>query len=61
MDLSEKRAKSIVDFLIKEGIQADRCISEGMGESALAIKCVCEQCTEDQHQANRRSTFTLIR
>ncbi len=61
LDLSEKRAKSIVDFLIKEGIQADRCISEGMGESALAIKCVCEQCTEEQHQANRRSTFTLIR
>jgi peptidoglycan-associated lipoprotein len=34
MDLSEKRAKSVVDYLIQEGIDADRLTSKGYGESS---------------------------
>lgn len=33
MDLSEKRAKSVVDYLIQEGIDPDRLTVKGFGES----------------------------
>ncbi len=59
-DLSFKRAKSAVDWLVLQGIQNERLLSEGHGESQPAVNCICEQCTEAQHQLNRRCTFRLI-
>ena len=60
LELSNKRAKSAVDFLIKSGIAQERLIPKGFGESQLINKCICEQCTEEEHQANRRTTFTIL-
>ena len=58
-DLSQKRAQSVVDFLIAKGIEADRIRAVGYGESNLIEKCDCEACSDDQHQNNRRTTFEL--
>ena len=33
MELSEKRAKSVVDFLIKSGIEPERLTAKGYGKS----------------------------
>ena len=33
IDLSQKRAQSVVDYLIKKGIKADRLSAKGYGES----------------------------
>lgn len=59
-DLSQKRAQSAVDYLIQKGISPDRLIAKGYGESAPAVECFCNRCTEDQHQSNRRTTFTIL-
>lgn len=59
LELSKKRAESVVDFLTKGGILQERITYEGYGETRLIEKCACEQCNEAQHQKNRRTTFTL--
>jgi len=59
-DLSQKRAQSVVDFLISKGIAPERLSAVGYGESVPAVKCDCSKCTEEEYQANRRTTFTIL-
>lgn len=59
-NLSQKRAQSVVDYLISKGISADRLTAVGYGETRLEVECACGRCTEEQHQANRRTTFKVI-
>ena len=59
--LSERRAKSTKDWLVKNGIAADRLTSEGLGETELVNKCADGvPCSEEDHQLNRRSEFIII-
>jgi len=58
--LSEKRAKSAVDYLISQGIEKGRLVSKGYGESKPSETCVCEKCSEEQHQNNRRTEFKVL-
>jgi len=60
LDLSQKRAQSAIDYLMSTGIQPKRLEAVGMGESSPAVNCVCESCTEEEHQKNRRTTFKII-
>jgi outer membrane protein OmpA-like peptidoglycan-associated protein/tetratricopeptide (TPR) repeat protein len=58
--LSDRRAKSTIDWLVKNGIEASRLTGKGYGESQLVNDCVDGvKCTEEQHQANRRSEFIV--
>lgn len=58
--LSQKRAQSTVDFMIKSGIAKDRLIAKGYGESQLVNKCADGvKCSEEEHQQNRRSQFII--
>lgn len=62
--LSDRRAKSTIAWLIKNGIAADRLTGRGYGESQLVNKCSCEptnesNCSEEEHQKNRRSIFVI--
>ena len=59
-DLSQRRALSAVLYLIEKGIDKERLVPKGFGESQLEISCECEECTEEEHQINRRTTFTII-
>lgn len=59
--LSQRRAQSVVDYLIANQINADRLIARGFGESQPAVNCVCEDCTEEEHQINRRTTFAIVK
>ena len=59
-DLSQKRAQSAVDYLISKGIAPERLSAVGYGESVPAVKCDCSQCTEEEYQINRRTTFTIL-
>lgn len=59
--LSQKRAKSVVDYLISKGINKDRLEPKGYGESMLIEPCECNECTDEQNQKNRRTTFKLIK
>lgn len=58
--LSGKRAEAAVNYLIENGIDPWRLQSIGYGKSRLANDCNCDNCTEDQHQENRRTTFAII-
>ncbi len=60
LDLSQRRAESAIQYLMDSGINADRLTAKGYGETLLAVDCQCEECTEEQHQANRRTTFKVI-
>ena len=59
-NLSQKRAQSAVDYLIAQGIDASRLSAKGYGENQLAVDCICSRCTEEEHQANRRTTFKIL-
>lgn len=66
LSLSDRRAKSTVAWLIKQGISPKRLTGKGYGESQLVNDCACEptnksECTEEQHQANRRSEFIITK
>ena len=60
-DLSQKRAQSAVEYLLNNGIGADRLIAKGYGETRPAVECVCNECTEAEHQENRRTAFTILK
>ncbi|MEY4134271.1 MAG: hypothetical protein RL386_621 [Bacteroidota bacterium] len=60
LELSQKRAQSVVDYLIAAGIEASRLYARGFGESQPSVDCLCARCTEEQHQANRRTTFSIV-
>ena len=65
--LAQNRAESAVDYLIDRGIDSDRLVPRGYGESEPEIKCACpsndyeRECTEEEHQQNRRTTFRVLR
>ena len=61
--LSDKRAKSTRDYIISQGISADRIESAiGYGESRLLNECDgTVRCTEETHLLNRRSEFIIVR
>lgn len=60
MDLSERRARSTVQYVISKGIAKKRISGEGFGESRPAVACG-DNCTEAQHQQNRRSDFIIVK
>jgi len=58
--LSDKRAKSTLGWLVKNGIDSSRLTARGYGENQLVNKCSDNvKCTEQEHQANRRSEFII--
>lgn len=58
--LSDRRAKSTREWLITHGIDASRLTAKGYGEYQLVNKCADGvQCTEVEHQVNRRSEFII--
>ena len=59
LELSQKRAESVVDYLLGKGLAPDRIKAVGYGENKLLEQCECDKCTDDQHQSNRRTTFEL--
>ncbi|MBI1268020.1 MAG: OmpA family protein [Cryomorphaceae bacterium] len=59
--LSQKRAKAVTDYLVTKGVRRSMLTSKGYGESKLLNKCSDDvPCSEEQHQINRRTEFTVI-
>jgi len=59
--LSERRAKSTIDWLIKNGIAKNRLTGKGYGETQLVNRCSDNtDCSEEEHQLNRRSEFIVL-
>lgn len=60
--LSQKRAQACVNYLIEKGIQRNRLVALGYGESHLVNDCADGvECSEEEHQQNRRTTIRVLR
>ena len=60
--LSQKRAENAVAYLIREGLPANRLVAVGYGEEAIRNHCTNgKECTEDEHQYNRRTEVKILR
>ncbi len=60
MTLSEKRAKSAVDYIVSRGIKSSRISARGYGESTPLNHCIDGvKCTDIEYQFNRRTEFKV--
>lgn len=60
-DLSDRRAKAVIDYLISKGINRSQLYAKGFGESRLLNKCSDGvKCSEAEHAVNRRTTFRVV-
>ncbi|HRH67300.1 MAG TPA: OmpA family protein, partial [Bacteroidia bacterium] len=60
--LSQKRAESVVHYLVTHGIAQERLVAKGYGETQLVNGCSNGvECSEEQHQANRRTEFKVTK
>ena len=58
--LSNFRAKSTMKYMVKKGISQSRLTAKGYGETQLLNGCSNGvNCTEAEHQLNRRSEFII--
>jgi len=61
MALSQQRAQSVVNYLVNKGIARNRLVATGYGETRLKNRCANGvQCSEEEHQQNRRTEFRII-
>lgn len=73
LELSQARADACVDYIIAKGVDSLRILAIGYGESRLLNSCsdatacgcapaevVCEPCSEELHQQNRRTELQLL-
>jgi len=60
MSLSNRRAKSTVQYIISKGIAKERISGQGYGESEPKVNCA-DNCTEEEHAQNRRSEFLIVK
>ncbi len=65
--LSQARAESCVEYLISKGIDSDRLVAKGYGESRPKVpkskieEMESEEKKESAHQKNRRTEFRVLR
>ncbi|WP_242921693.1 OmpA family protein [Pontibacter liquoris] len=60
--LSQLRAQAAVEYIISKGIARDRLIAKGYGETQLLNRCTDGvNCSEAEHQENRRTEFKILR
>lgn len=59
--LSQHRSESVKSYLIKKGIAPNRLVAKSYGESQLINRCADGvECTEAEHQANRRTEVEIL-
>ena len=66
MKLSSNRAKASADYIKKKIKNPQRIYGKGYGESKLKVNCPCEgavksDCSEEEHQKNRRTEFIIMK
>lgn len=66
LSLSQRRAKASAAYIQARITNPKRIYGKGYGESQLVNDCGCEgdvvsDCTEEEHQANRRTEFRIVK
>lgn len=57
--LSDRRAKTTVQYVISKGVDKSRITGSGKGENEPKVDCG-SNCSEEDHQLNRRSEFIIV-
>ncbi len=61
LDLSQRRTDSAKEYLVKRGIDPDRVMAVGYGETKILNHCTNGvNCTDEEHQLNRRTEFKIL-
>jgi len=59
--LSEKRANAVIQYMVLNGIDANRLVAKGYGETQLVNKCSNGvNCSNADHELNRRTEFKIL-
>ena len=58
--LSHDRATATMKYLVEKGIDASRITAKGYGETQPKVDCITKECSDEEHQINRRSEFVII-
>lgn len=64
--LSQRRALAAINYLVCQNIDRCRLVAKAYGESTLVNHCDCEgedtgeDCTDEEHQRNRRTTVKIL-
>ena len=60
MNITNKRAEAIINYIVSKDIDAERVTGRGYGETELLNKCTNGvKCSEAEHQKNRRTEFII--
>lgn len=60
LSLSERRARSTVQYIMDNGIDPERISGQGYGETKLINRCKYRgECSQTEHAINRRSEFIV--
>ena len=62
LKLSQARAEAAVKYIVSRGVDRQRIAAKGYGETKLLKECTNgKNCTEEQHQQNRRTEFKITK
>lgn len=62
LELSQKRAQEVLDYIVSKGISNKRLSAKGFGEIQLVNRCKNGvDCSEVEHQRNRRTEFKFTK
>jgi len=60
LDLSQKRANEVKNYLESKGVKSSRIKAKGFGETKIINRCVDGvECSSDEHAINRRTEFVF--
>jgi outer membrane protein OmpA-like peptidoglycan-associated protein len=59
--LSDRRARAVTEYLVKKGVKRSMLLSKGYGKRKLLNRCSDGvNCSEEEHQVNRRTEFKVL-
>ncbi|TKC58054.1 OmpA family protein [Pedobacter hiemivivus] len=62
MRLSQQRAEAAVNYLVSKGVDRNRMVAKGYGETRLLNRCGNGvECSDEEHQANRRTEIKVLK
>lgn len=57
--LSLRRVNAVTDYLVRAGVHRERIVQRAYGETLPVVPCHGDECSEQQHQLNRRAEFVI--
>ena len=60
LNLSQMRVNAAFDYLISQGVADKQLIPQGYGATRPVVDCTGRECSEAEHQMNRRTEFLII-